>query len=609
RDAVSVRGVNLEDGRELWKYPLQVSLETALNPRNEVQDQRDEIELDRLGLSNALACGVSADSERVYVVEGPFDQLVIAPGETPGNQSSYFRITALPLDTRNPLSNPLPVVPIWRTGDSVNPELTGMTFLGPPTPAYGRLYCIAESDLLLYLLELDAATGDLLDKTTLAVLQRSLVRDPSRLHLVCIPSISRGIAVCPTLNGLLVGVDLTSKTLRWVHSQSAATENLRLSNRRQSHVYESEGFLTLPMISGGRVFDLPRNSQFLHCIDLETGAIQWQVDRQDAVYIAAVHDDSLIVVDRHGCRALQIGSGAQVWSERIGPPGGRGIMLGDRFLLPLLNGKVVSLDVRTGRQLGYPAPIQSNFGAGHLIASRDLIVSTTPVEVSVFRQSHSELHHLLTNQSSDLHPAERQLRIGELQLRTGDLTSAKEALFQSITLAGDSVSHRGPAEELMRELLYIELRSNASNPAATLATLDQLSQKPDDRINYLAHLAEFQMMNQDWIGAKQTVLELSASPTEVPLNLPSEPQLQVMSRAWGAGLLERLETNIFPNIPAQRSAALPVPEQFARESDWPRTIAQFARLSIADPIREEYAKRLVLNEQYQEAESILLINR
>ncbi|MCA9098800.1 MAG: hypothetical protein KDA36_10445, partial [Planctomycetaceae bacterium] len=187
--------------------------------------------------------------------------------------------------------------------------------------------------------------------------------------------------------------------------------------------------------------------------------------------------------------------------------------------------------------------------------------------------------------------------------------SAKEALFQSITLAGDSVSHRGPAEELMRELLYIELRSNASNPAATLATLDQLSQKPDDRINYLAHLAEFQMMNQDWIGAKQTVLELSSSPTEVPLNLPSEPQLQVMSRAWGAGLLERLETNIFPNIPAQRSAALPVPEQFARESDWPRAIAQFARLSIADPIREEYAKRLVLNEQYQEAESILLINR
>ncbi|MCA9098760.1 MAG: hypothetical protein KDA36_10245, partial [Planctomycetaceae bacterium] len=287
RDAVSVRGVNLEDGRELWKYPLQVSLETALNPRNEVQDQRDEIELDRLGLSNALACGISADSERVYVVEGPFDQPVIAPGEAPGNQSSYFRITALPLDTRNPLSNPLPVVPIWRTGDSVNPELVGMTFLGPPTPAYGRLYCIAESDLLLYLLELDPASGDLLDKTTLAVLQRSLVRDPSRLHLVCIPSISRGIAVCPTLNGLLVGVDLTSKTLRWVHSQSAATENLRLSNRRQSHVYESEGFLTLPMISGGRVFDLPRNSQFLHCIDLETGAIQWQVDRQDAVYIAA----------------------------------------------------------------------------------------------------------------------------------------------------------------------------------------------------------------------------------------------------------------------------------------------------------------------------------
>lgn len=611
RNANSVHGLNLEDGRELWHYPLQVSLDAALNPRSDRQDQRDEVELDRFGLCNSLASGISADSERVYIVEGPFDYVPKAPGEGTEHRFSLFRLSALPLDTRNPLTNPQPVVPLWQTGNGSLPALDGMTFLGPPTPAYGKLYCMAEADLLLYLLELEPTTGELLDKTALAILQRPVDRDQSRQHLACIPSISRGIAVCPTLNGLLVAVDLTSKTLRWVHSQHSAIENLqaRSPHRRYNHVYEAEGFLTVPMISGDRVFDLPRTSQMLHCVNLSTGAIEWQVDRQDALYIAAVHDDLLIVVDRQGCRALHVGSGNQIWSERIGPPGGRGVMLGDHFLIPLLNGKVVSVDVKTGRQLGYPAPIQSAYGAGHLIASRDLIVSTTPAELSVFRQSHAELHHLLTNQSNHLAPAERQLRIGELQLRTGDLTAARDALSQSLVLAAHSEPIHDSAESLMRELLYIDLRSNPRDAASTLATLNELSKEAEDRINYLAHLAEFQMRQSDWEGARTTVLELTSLPIEVSLTLPGDPQLQVMSRAWGAGLLERLEKTVLPNLPGRQSAALPVPEQYQHESEWPRAIAQFARLPAAEPIREAYARTLMLNDQYQHAESLLLLNR
>lgn len=612
RDAQSVRGLDLADGRELWRYPLRVSLREAMNQHNEESDQQlDGIELDRKVLCNSLVGAVSADSERVYLLEGPFPEFELDQGGIQTqSRGGMFRLVALPVDTRNPIPLAQPVAPLWTLGEASAADELSWTFLGPPTPAYGKLLSIAESDGLLYLLEIDPPTGEILEKTPLAVPQKPLRRDYLRTHLACTPSVSRGIAVCPTCSGLLVGVDLTRKTLHWVHSQFGPTESIagRSSLRRQSHLYGAEGFLNLPMISGNFVFDLPGYSSFLQCIDLQDGSVKWQVDREDALYVAAVHDDALIVVDRQGCRALKVGSGEKIWATPVGPPGGRGVMLGDRFLVPLLNGKVVSLDIRTGRQLGYPAPIQASHGAGHLIPARDLIVSSTATEISVFRQSHSELHQLLTNRQSELAPAERLLRIGELQLRTGDLNAAREALTGAVALAAETPRVKAPAESLLRELLYIDLRANPAHAAATLLALDEISRSPQDRINYLAHLAEYQMRQEDWRGAETTALEIASKPIQVPLTLPGEPQRQVLSRPWAAGLLERLDTLV--TRPGQTSTADRFATgQISSHAELARLIQQFARLPLADPLREIHSARLVRQERYQEAEAQLLINR
>jgi len=610
RDATSVKGIRLEDGNAIWNYPLQVSQQALLNELSEARDRQvDENELDRLGLCNFLANGISSDGERVFVVEGPFPNGANANDLNPDIEPAFFRLTALSLDPRNPSTTAQSVIPVWRTDDASLSVLNGMTFLGPPTPAYGKLYAIAESERVMYLLELDPPTGELLEKTPLAVVQRPLSQDQTRQHLSCIPAISRGLAVCPTWNGLLVSVDLTTKTLRWVHSQFGVAEKAGMRSRRQSHIYESEGFLTVPMIAGGRVFDLPRYSSMLQCIDLETGGVHWQVDRRDAIYVAALCGDLLLVVDRRGCRALHVGNGELVWEERVGPSGGRGILLDDRFLLPLLDGRVVSLDVRTGRQLGYPAPIENRFGAGHLIASRDFFISTTPVELSVFRQSHSELNRLLTERTGELDGTQRLLRIGELELRTGDVVSARRSFSRILTgKNGDSPESRS-AEKMMRELLYIELRSNAGDATATLAELEEISSSPEDRALYLAHLAEYRMHHQEWEAAGRSALDLTSLPTEIPLCLPGDPQLQVLSYAWGSGLIERLRVSALPNLGGSGTDFSSSSETVRRPDDWPRMINQFSRLDVADRFREAYAARLIADERYQEAESLLLINR
>ena len=82
---------------------------------------------------------------------------------------------------------------------------------------------------------------------------------------------------------------------------------------------------------------------------LLTGESLWTSDvpRHDALYAAAVHGDTLLLVGLRQCTGLRLRDGNVVWKQPIEPPAGRGVLLGGQFLLPLSDGRVFVLEVNS----------------------------------------------------------------------------------------------------------------------------------------------------------------------------------------------------------------------------------------------------------------------
>src|SRR5690606_12166892 len=81
-----------------------------------------------------------------------------------------------------------------------------------------------------------------------------------------------------------------------------------------------------PIISDRCVLLSPQDSDELHCLDLIDGTVLWKQPRGEGLYVAAVYDGQVVVVDRMRVRALDLRDGRPVWQEAtpIPVPSGRG---------------------------------------------------------------------------------------------------------------------------------------------------------------------------------------------------------------------------------------------------------------------------------------------
>ena len=135
------------------------------------------------------------------------------------------------------------------------------------------------------------------------------------------PATRKGRVVCPTETGLLVGFDLCGGALKWAYHYDEASVPTRLQwGARPAVVRGHEGFVNLPMIAGDNVLYLPSTSNYIHCVNLQTGRRAWKVVRGDAEYLAAVAQDRVVVVGERFCRALSLRDGDELWSTPISMP-------------------------------------------------------------------------------------------------------------------------------------------------------------------------------------------------------------------------------------------------------------------------------------------------
>ncbi|HXG09698.1 MAG TPA: PQQ-binding-like beta-propeller repeat protein [Gemmataceae bacterium] len=218
-------------------------------------------------------------------------------------------------------------------------------FLGPPLPHGGRLYGVLEKDQELHLVCLDAARGDLLWTQTLVVPMNRLQLDVGRriqaLHLAC----ADGILVCPTNAGVILGVDLCRRSLAWAYfyreeeplpPEGAIGGRWGRSVPRVLPRLRADWKSAGPVLVGDKVIVTAPDSGSLHCLDLQSGALVWKAERtEDDLYLAGVHAGKAVVVGKHGCRALALADGKQVWSVEVGLPSGQGMIVEGVYYLPL----------------------------------------------------------------------------------------------------------------------------------------------------------------------------------------------------------------------------------------------------------------------------------
>ncbi|HUG94197.1 MAG TPA: PQQ-binding-like beta-propeller repeat protein, partial [Planctomycetaceae bacterium] len=689
RDWAGVRAFDLGSGRPAWSYRSPTSLAQA-GRRKSVFDAayerrgltaapsgQPDLNMQHAFAENSLHGTLATDGERVYAVELPDVRWPRSMGRFPNTAvndrtRSANRLIALPV--RPALSADGSLEPVWAVGGPVpdnqrrentgpaansgepsaagaggprasprDPQsLAGYFFLGPPLPLDGRLYGLAEEGRELKLVVLEAHTGRPLWTQSLAGVDLSIEEDLSRYFRACVPSFARGVLVCPTGHGLLIALDPFDGTFLWSRFCGDATVTGQPVNRRGGVVSRVDdghaGFNAAPHIRGWRVLYLPHEADAVFCLDLVTGNVHWTAPREDGEYIGAITDGVVLVVGKEFCRGLALGTGAVRWETRHGTPAGRGLDLGDRYLLPLDDGRVAAIDLATGREIGnshvvLAGRLKSVLGSsslaasvaidedelaadateairkpGNLVAAAGMIVSVGPRGMAVFRETgalRNELHERLRQRPDS--PGD-QLLAAELELMQGRLDAA-EALLLSVLEAESGRDDRLRAESLLRELLYLRL-DESDNADEILARLEPLSQSRTDRARFVLRRSELALIRRDAEAALDSVRELAGlEPSDLLPDL-GEPHRRLSAARWARSIAGRLAEALGEDgrpivqarIAAERDAALeadgvgPLERFLAVWSGWPE--AAEARSALA----ERYADRGRLHE----AELLLL---
>lgn len=675
RNFSGIRAIEIHTGKPIWNYPNEVNVRELLNTHGHSNSPRDAAILNAF-VGNATSGMLASDGRRVFSIEFLKPDAVNPDASGQAKKASIKFIGRKPVSRNRPqdiqianrlvavmIPNPdskteITVRPVWSVGGPAkrtgpNDWLAGHYLLGAPVYAHGVLYVITEYERQVNLAALNPATGRAMWVQGIALVPSS-IRDAdqrSRFAATCSPSAADGVVVCPTGCGVLVGVDGLTGTLLWAYDyrdyedrrfRTMSTRNAQLAMRPRGHV----GFASLPVIERDVVVFLPRHSKQLHCVRLRTGKPAWKEPEpcMDAEYVGAIVDDTVLVVGNPKVRGLSLETGEEIWAEYMGPPSGRGIRIGRKFLLPLKSKPVACFDIETGKRsnvelresatsrwsdvvradrpefdlirpvadLPQPELQQFYLQPGNLVASADVIVSAGPQYVTTFPQAEFLLSQLDESRSETPQSAESQLLVAELHLTTGDLTSAEKRL-NSLNERQLSQRQSTDARSLMLELQYSKLKSQFGDQDQVLAAIDRLSTTRDERGRFLVHKSERQLTRGDFEGLLQSIQEFRSLDLQSELSVADDPQHSIAAMSWVPDMIGRIQSRfdadavdrVRTHIDNEQTAAL----QANNVAHLKSFLGVYSEWPQADAVRVELARRYIELREFQKAELLLLQNR
>jgi len=630
RDFEGLCAADVRTGKPLWFYRCASSLSREISPRQTIPSDGnpDPNNVMRYLVGNGTLGTLASDGRHVFAIDG-IEAEEPAPSAAPvsGGEAAAasLRQTNL-LAAFELVSSTYDIKPKWTAGGQVagpGPPraLAGHFFLGPPLPVEDRLFAVSEANELLYLSCLRSQDGKPVWSQVLCSVPQPIGADHQRFALVCSPAYSDGIVVCPTQAGVLVAVDSLSGRLLWAASydDGEPTQRQQISawpystRRRIGH----PGYINLPVIHRSSVVYLPAHSEHVHCLDLATGQTRWRVRRDDlesstaTEYVAAVTDAAVVVVGRRKCRGLALESGSERWMFRLGSaPAGCGVRLGERYHVPLDDGRIISLELDSGRSTAAPlAPGAARLG--NLVAGRDVVVSMGTSEITVYPQAQGVLQSIESELKTAPRAAARILEAAELELTLGQFDHAEQQLEDVLRLSAGS-PEGARAGGLLRELLAGVAAHHGDRGEAMLERLAQISATPAERGRFLLerwrHGANRSASMADLASAR----ELASLILEAGIETADDPSLRAAPQVLAACLIKRLthaaepvrrefETQVLADLAAALTARdVGLVRRLIRIGDDSRATCE-ARLQLA--------KLLIDLGRRQEAELLLLACR
>jgi outer membrane protein assembly factor BamB len=423
-----LHAVDIKTGKLLWETDTKGSLDRLLSDTKIVQTVRNWLaHYNQMAKSNVLyensTIGtLSTDGSLVYGIE----DLAIAPinNQFMGNpwgggfpqqpQQSYGALDAAVYSNKLVAYELKSGKLAWELGghDDKAGELKDTFFLGPPLAMHGKLYALTEKNQELRLLCLDPSKGkcEVSWSQKLADARDRLMGDSMRRMQAAHLAYGEGILVCPTNAGAVLGVDLLSQSLVWVHSYrekgqltSAEEEAIRLGMMAPPPGWTggrnpnaTEWKVSAPVISEGKVVFTAPDGRAVHCLNLRDGSLVWKVNRGDEdLYLGGVVKGKVVVVTKRVCRALNLSDGKQAWQVETGMPSGQGVASDGLYYLPLKVATTIKdkkpmpavavIDVETGA-LKATTRSRKREVPGNLLFYEGSVISQSVDEIAAFPQ-------------------------------------------------------------------------------------------------------------------------------------------------------------------------------------------------------------------------------
>ena len=562
RSAHNLLAVDYQTGKRVWRsQPQRVSSfeQVTAKSTQAAQNSAEPSPIQALNeriWDDSLYGSYSSDGERVYVIRDlspPASQQqrnIIGGFGLPINQAELDtlgtnRLCAYELSSQGKL--------VWEIdGAKSDAMVPGAFFLGAPVWIGEALYGLAEIKSAVYLVAIDHETGALQWQQQLVGLEANIQLDRQRRLQAVMPSYDSGMLICPTGAGVVVGIDLGKRALRWAYRYrtNRGMQNLlrgRIDRKALSRTQWSDAGV---VVEAGRLILSPPESGELHCLDLVTGQPLWKRKRGNALWVAGVSEGQVLLVGNSELMALSLADGKPSWPGSKVPmpagavPSGRGFFSEGQYFLPLSSAEVVAIDMRTG-EISSRASSRDGRVLGNLICHRGSVLSQTGSVlecydlVDVLRD---KAENALLVDAEDL----QSLRVlGEIAYNEGRLEQAIEFLERAH--ARDSDDTR--TKDVLIECLQVALSDNFASYRDRLPLLQGLIRTTGSGDSHLLRLeAEGLLASGDVRGSFDACMQLY----ETKADLEQPAQLDRAHEATWARWLQRQTKSIWDKASAEQ---------------------------------------------------------
>ena len=511
---------------------------------------------------------------------------------------------------------------VFQLGDEASKRqmLADHFFLGAPLPVGDRLYVLADyrGEIRLVALQLQkrrwydgslACTPQVIWTQALIAPEEGVNRFPLRRMAGLTPSFAGGVLLCPTTSGAVVAVDPTRRQLLWGYRYVVNTE----SNATSGSSFRSYGLPTNPYdaesrwldtavtVAEGRIFLTPRDSNELHCLDMD-GNLIWKQPRGQRLYVAGVHKDQLILAGRTQIESIRIQDGTPAWKRPtpLPMPAGRGFQTGDIYHIPLETKEIASIDLKTGRVLAN-ARLRSELMPGNLVSANGMLISQTTTGLIGFRNFNALQADIAARLKANRQdPTALEMR-GEIRLRQGNEADG----LADLRASGKGQSR---AKALLASNLMDKLRLDFTGFRKHRAELEALL-ADEQRGRYHRLLADGLYEAGEYDDALQQYLKL-AGPFAGNWKTERTGDVKLRSDRWlqsrVAALFRKAGAADRKKFAAQIEGQLQQAIRYGDPKGLRRFLFAFGHLPGTDGARRKLAEQLSPNENALEMELVLL---